>query len=363
MVDLPRRRIVLLLLLACALPLAGWFVVEAVLTTRTPASPKPGDIETPGGRARLAVALARLPNQPLPFSDSAAPPASAASGVAEDRAKCDEDQRAVYRELQPDPEDGGIHLEMPVPDADGVLRHLPGEIKPAGVGYTGAMRRLDAALRNGGNPFDRAMADWLDLGQVTPPASRTAALVLDASAADDPRVYGLAYANCHPWLTVAANGASSSDGCARLSATRWAQLDPGNAAPWIWALNDADQRGDALAQREALQHLAAASRMDIHYYAGAVAVAHLQVGEADLAAQTSATMQALAITPPPASPLTTRCRDRAAGDPDLASTCSRIAKLFYEHSDSFLWRALGGSLHKLVSGDASWLNRAHRDSS
>ena len=341
----------------------GWFVIASAPAPRTAAPSRQAvDVEALAGRARLVATPARVPERLLPSSGSvvAQTAASAASG-ARIEVLCGEDQRAVYKEPQPDPDDGMVHGEMPTPDPDGIVRHMPGEIKPAGVGYTGAMRRIDAALRASADPFDRAMADWLDLDRITPPAARADALVMDALAVDDPRVYGLAYANCHPWLSLAANG-SPSPGCARLSATQWAQLDPGNAAPWLWALNDADQRGDAAAQREALRRVAESSRMDVRDQAGAAALARLQLADADLAAQSTATMQALgSASPPPASPLTTRCRDRAGGDADLASTCSRIAELLYEHSDSLRWHAIGGSLHKLATGDASWLDRAHRD--
>ncbi len=349
----------LLILLACALPLGGWFVMA-------PAPPEQTvDNEATANRARLvsapAPALARTPDKPLPASGQ--PAASDADGAG-DKARCGEDEVAVNKAAQPDPEDDMIRMELPTPDPDGIVRRLPGEVKPAGVGYGGAMRRIDAALRDSGDPFDRAVADWLDLDQITPPATRADALVTEALAVDDARVYGLAYANCHPWLSPQAKGAPSpapSLGCARLSATRWAQLDPGNAVPWLWALQDADQRGDEAAQREALRNVAASSRMEVHNQAGAAAVARLRLADADLAAQADATMQALAVSPPPALPLTTHCRDRAAGDPDVASTCSRIAGLLYEHSDSRLWHAIGGSLHKRVTGDASWLDRAHRE--
>lgn len=355
----------LLVLLACALSLGGWLVVGPALATRRATSTSFVDLETPAGRARrdAAIALARMSDGSLPPSAASAVAAPAGKGAEDDKARCGEDQMAAYKEPQPDLADGMIHVEMPTPDPDGIVRHLPGEIKLAGVGYTGAMRRIDAALRASTDPFDRAVADWLDLDQITPPTARVDALVTDALAANDPRVYGLAYTNCHPWLVLAANGSPSptpSLGCARLSATRWAQLDPGNATPWLWALQDADERGDEAAQREALQGAATSSRMDVHYQAAAAAVARLRLADADLAAQSTATMQAMAILPPSAMRVTTRCRDRAGGDAELASTCSRIAELLYDHSDSLLWHAIGGSVHKLVTGDASWLDRAHR---
>jgi hypothetical protein len=364
---LSRRRIALSCVLACALLLCGWLVVEPAVPTRKPVrSAPPIDIETPAGRARLAaaLALARMPDGPA-RSAAASMPLSAASGVgADDKARCGEDQTPVYAELKPDPEDGAMHPEMPVPDPDGVLRRLPGEIKAAGVGFTGAMARIDAALRDSPDPFDRSTADWLDLNKITPPPARTEALVQDALAASDARVYGLAYAACHSQVAFPIPGApppATPPSCARLSATRWAQLDPGNAEPWLWALDAADKRGDAAAQREALDGMAESSRLDIHFFASAAAVASLQVPDVDTTAQSMATMQALAMLSAPFSALTSRCRNRAGGDADLAATCSRIAEVMYEHSDSIIGRNIGGSLHKQVTGDASWLDRAHQE--
>ena len=53
--------------------------------------------------------------------------------------------------------------------------------------------------------------------------------------------------------------------CAReadceLSALRWAQLDPGNAAPWVWEAERAWRSGDTQAQREALYQIGLSSR-------------------------------------------------------------------------------------------------------
>ena len=350
----------LLLLLACALSLGGWVLVAPAIATRTATAPEPAiDLDAAASGARLA--MPRTPDRPLP---SHAPVAAAASSDAADKARCGDDQRAVYKEPQADPDDGMVHLALAQADPDGIVRHMPGEIKPAGVGYTGAQRRIDAALRASADPFDRAMADWLDLDQIAPPALRADALVTDALAVTDPRVYGLAYVNCHPWLAVGPNGApplAPTAACARLSATQWARLDPGNAVPWLWALQDADRRGDEAAQREALRSMAASSRMDVHFHAGAAAVARLGLPDADLAAQLTATTQALGTETTPGSPLIARCRERSADDAELASACSRIAELLYDHSDSLIWHALGGALHKVVTGDASWLDRAHQE--
>jgi len=318
------------------------------------------DIAAPAGPAhRVADAGPRSQGRPSSIHDVSAAASPAADAASID-ARCGGDQRPAYRAPPPDPGDGMIHIGLPVADPDGVLRHLPGEIKPAGVGYTGAMRRIDAALRSSGDPFDRAVADELDLAQVTPPALRTEALVQDALAANDFRVYSLAFAACHPGLGEAPGSPAPSTGCARLSTARWAQLDPGDAQPWLWALADADKRGDVAAQREALARIAASSHLNLRSQAGMAAVARLPLADADLAAQSDAAVQALSAGPP-SSALTARCVNHAGGDAEVAATCDRIATMLYEHADSLLWHRLGGSLHKLVTGDASWLERARRE--
>jgi len=340
--------------------MAGWSVLSPKRTQRAQASRPPVvDVDTRGPAAsQVALAASALARRG-PTSNFLATSASAAGHIGED-ARCGDDQEPVYGDPQVDPGDGLVHPARPTVDPDGVLRHLPGEIKPAGPGYTGAMRRIDAALRSSADPFDRAMADKLDLAQITPPEMRTEALVQDALAADDVRVYALAWGACHPSLGGVPGAATPSPGCARLSTARWAQLDPGDAQPWLWDLAAADKRGDVPAQREALARIAGSSRMNVRMQAGMAAVARLQLADADLAAQVDAATRALD-TGPPASALTAHCQQRADGDADLASTCDRIATMLYDHADSLVWHAIGGAVHKQATGDASWLDRAHRE--
>ena len=353
-----RRTIALLVLLACVLPLGGWLVVGPALATHGPVAAEPPiDLDAPA----LAAVLQDVATAPVRTAAQAR--SSAASGIV-DKARCGDDQLPVYKAPEPDA-DGVFHLEMPVPDPDGIVRHLPGEIKPAGVGYTGAMRRIDAALRSSGAPFDYALADWLDLDAIYTPTARIDALVRDAASTTDARVYALAYDTCNPVQFAEELGlpkAATSPTCTQLSAATWARLDPGNGVPWLYALNRADQLGDAVQQREAFERLAAASRFDVRFYSGAAAVARLRLtAEADLAAQTVASMKALGVAWPTFQALTSRCRNRAGGNADRAATCARIAEMLFEHSDAMLARAIGGSVHRQLTGDAAWLDRAHAE--
>ena len=140
-----RRRIVLLLLLAGALPLGAWFVVGPALATRKATVPEPPiDLDLLAKEARLAVTGAPLPASSSRVSTASA---SAASGAMDDKARCGEDQMPEYRQPEPNA-DGVVYMEIAEPDPDGVVRRIPGETKAAGVGYTGALRRIDAALRS-----------------------------------------------------------------------------------------------------------------------------------------------------------------------------------------------------------------------
>ena len=347
-----------MVLLACALPLGGWLVIGPALSSQMATPPEPAiDLDSPAAHA--ALASGRRAGEGFPRV-TVASVASAASGAADDKTRCGADQAPQYKTPEA-AEDGIVYLEPPQPDPDGILRHFPGETRPAGVGYTGAMRRIDAALRASADPFDRAMADWLDLAEITPPAKRVEALAQDALAVADPRVYGLAWAACHPsaanWMGQPAPGTTPA--CARLSASEWARLDPGNAVPWLFALDDANKAGDDAARREALRRVADSTRVEARSNAGAAAVARLQMTQdADLSAQSAAVGKALGAFDPPYGAVATPCRNHAGGDPERAGTCARIAELMFNHSDTFISRNLGGAVHKLLTDDASWLDRA-----
>ncbi len=341
------------LLLGGASGLGAWFVAAPLRATPARVVPE-ADIGLPERASRVATG-------PAGASAVAARAASAASGVREDPASCGEDQLAESTLPEPDA-DGGMRLEPGTPDPDGVVRTSPYQTKPAGVGYTGAMHRLDASLRASTDPFDRTLADWLNLGGVFgTPAARVDALVQDATTSDDPRVYGLAYQTCHSFLT-SRDGPTSTPSCARLSPAEWGRRDPGNATPWLYALNRADKAGDTAAQRDAMNRIAESSHVDLRPFAGAAVVSRLQLeNPADLAAQHDTAMRTLTFEMPGWSSLTQRCKDGAGGDPALASWCARVATLMFENTNDYWPHAIGGSMHRLLTGDKSWSDRAHQD--
>jgi hypothetical protein len=349
-----RRAIIVVMLVVAGL--AGWWALRAPAVERPAvATPPDPDLETPAGRARLdaVLALAKMPDDPWTFAQSIRA-ASAASGTDDRKARCGEDEVPVYGE--------------PVADADGFVR-APAEVtRPGGVGYTGARRRIDAALRASGDPFDRSVADWLNVDDLRTPSGRVDALVQDALGSSDARSYALAVEVC----TDLGNDAMPLSGlpawwqspsCGRLDTGEWARRDPGNAVPWLFALTFADRAGDPAGQREALRRMATSTRFDVGFGAGSAAVARVKLmSDADLAGQADLAVQAIGVNgSQPYGPLTQRCRDQAAGDRELAVLCDAISDVMFDRSDGLITRAIGGSLHKLATGDPSRLDQAHRE--
>jgi hypothetical protein len=240
--------------------------------------------------------------------------------------------------------------------------------RPGGVGYTGAQRRIDAALRASGDPFDRSVADWLNVDDLRTPAGRVEALVQDAVGSSDARSYALAVQAC----TDLGNDAMPLSGlpawwqspsCARLDTDEWSRRDPGNAAPWLYALTFADRANDPAGQREALRRMATSTRFDTGSGAGSAAVARVKAtSDTDLAAQADLAVRAIGVLgAPPYGQLTQRCRDKAGGDSELAALCDGISDVMFDHSDALVARNVGGALHKLATGDSSRLDQVHRE--
>jgi hypothetical protein len=348
----------MVLLLAGVVSLGGWVLVA-------PAMPKPGAVavepaldlgepRVPPGRAEASAAARVKPDAAARVASSTS--IGAAGGAGNAPARCGDDEAPVYAD--------------PVPDEDGIIRSWPVQTRSAGVGYVGAQRRVDAALRATGDPFDAAVADALNVGDLRSPDDRLAALVQDAVVGDDARTYQLAFTACNGVqlqgpATFAGGppiaGEAGLRSCARLDPRRWAARDPGNAVPWFHVLVRADAQGDGAGQREALQQLAAASRFDMGYAQATAAVARLRMpGDADLAGQSFLATKALAFELwPPFSGVTQRCRDQAGGDAAMVAICERIADVLFDHSDGLMPRNVGASIHKLATGDASRLDQAH----
>jgi hypothetical protein len=120
-----------------------------------------------------------------------------------------------------------------------------------------------SALQNSGDLRARVTGLMLE-GKITgggplrPVAEQTRNEVVQlAVGAEDPAVYAVALSMCN---TSAATEADSA--CGRLSAQRWARMDPDNAAPWLLVAGKARARHDGAAEADAFSHAAAAHKID-----------------------------------------------------------------------------------------------------
>jgi len=316
----------------------AWWLVRAPAVDRPAPGPRVPDasvdIDPPMLHARHQAArkVATMPDDPWTLAESLAASAPRKS------AERDKDDCGMADAPQFDKAD--------TEDVD------PVQTRGAAPRYLAAQARIDAALRASGDPLDRVTADFLNVGNLRTEAGREEAVVQQALATSDPRVYALAYGLCR------SHGSSHIASCASFSAEGWARLDPGNGIPWVDLLGEAQARGDADGVRDALAHLAASRRFDMRFYgpAGTVA-AHLPDDPRDLAAGADlvshAVSQAAALAWPAFKPLLDACRHQGGGDEQRAQQCVAISDAMYAHSDTLIPFAISGALLAQTTGDES----------
>lgn len=213
-----------------------------------------------------------------------------------------------------------------------------------------ARRRLLDSMAAAPDEFSPAVASWLDLYGDASEQARTGvdemrtrvairrdALARRASTATDPRVYALAFRTC--------SGAPEQGACAMLSAARWAQLDAGNAMPWLFMLDEATRWKDEAAVADALFHIASAQRFEDRSFA-AVGAIHAHIGslDIDLPAAFGVSVEAIGLAAAQSmsiQPLLQACRIPAIGDANRRQVCEGVAEVMAERSDSLLLRQSG----------------------
>lgn len=180
------------------------------------------------------------------------------------------------------------------------------------------------------------------------------ALAQMATTTRDPRVYALAFNVCGAMPNEAS--------CQRLSAEQWARLDPGNAAPWLFALDRAEQRRDMAAQNEALHRIATSARSDQHYFAlSGLVLAHTPSDDAAMSAKLTLAVEMIGIAAAHSVPgyqgLTHACSGAALKDSNRRETCSAVAELFVAGSDTLIERSIGVRLGEKLGWPAERVDR------
>jgi len=325
----PAAFVIVALLLAGA---AWWLVRAPAMPRGTPPRLPDVDIDTPSMRAhrQAAVALATMPDDPWTFAESLAASAPASAPDADTKSCGFED---------------GPQFAKRKSDDEPLV-----QTRAATARFAEAQARVDSALRTSADPYDRVVADFVNVGNLRTDAGSDEAVVAQAAMSTDPRVVSLGHGIC-----VRASGLS---GCAALTAARWAQIDAGNGIPWIELLAQAQARGDAAGVQLAIANLAGATRFDMYFFAAPGAVVRaLPDDERDLAAGNEVVTQAFgraaALPFPTFKPLLDACRNHAGGDEQRAKQCVAISDAMYAHSDTLLPYAIAGNLLMLTTGDES----------
>lgn len=323
---------------------AGWWVLRSPLVERGRHGIAGGDAHLEAMREN-AASSETSPEGAVALASArvASAPASAASGQL-----CGDEQRPEVTLIRKGP------FMMPV------------VTKPASVTYTAAQARLDAALRSSADPFDGAVADLLNVGDMRTPSGVLDALVEDAITSDDPRVYSLARNAC---ADADAREGPPVDGpppppsCATLSVRRWAQLDSGNGVPWLLMLQQSEAAGDVVALEDALAHLAAARRFEGRLYSSAGAVLRHDPGRPEEGAAVDDLATHTIALNPVASTLTHLCKHDTGVEPARLAQCETIATTLFDHSDEQSLRAQGAAVTFAVTGDPARKNlvRAERE--
>jgi len=224
-----------------------------------------------------------------------------------------------------------------------------------------AKRRIDAAMRASAEPLTQAVAAWLDAGsEGLAFRERQERLARLAQASSDARVYALAFRECLKGVED-----EPVPACQALGARQWAQVDAGNAMPWVYVLGEAVARGDAPARDEALYQIASSARIEDRPFAVARAILdHAEGGGAGLVAASELLTQATGMAAAqrlPLDALRSVCRNVAREDANVAQLCAGAADLLMNRSDTVLMRTIGGAMDFALTGEGTRRERLRDD--
>ncbi|CAN5305649.1 hypothetical protein BH11PSE10_BH11PSE10_06400 [soil metagenome] len=200
-------------------------------------------------------------------------------------------------------------------------------------------QRVEQHLKASADDTDRVVAALL--------AGDAAAAAKIAQLSSNATAYGMALGSC-------ARDASAA--CGLLSAARWAQLDAGNAAPWLLMASAALQCGDEAGLAEGLHRASLATTMDVGFgrMAGRVVAALPQIA-ADPAWPVAAVNanvlvavigQEAAVAIPSYSAVNRGCSAAALRDSNRQQLCRATARMMVKHGRTLLDIGIGLGLAK-----------------
>ncbi len=230
-----------------------------------------------------------------------------------------------------------------------VKAQADGSIDPKVLGSASrindARARLVATLRSSKSELARATGLWLSKIDAGAGIDETRdALARSVVSSTDPKAYALAFNVCR-------SNKRNEGACQLLSASQWARLDPGNATPWMTLLSEAKARKDRAAEEDALHQIATAQRSDLGFFATVgVALSAAPDDDASVLAAWGTAVEligmAAAWSMPSYQHVMVACKGAALNDSNRRQTCSAIAQVLTERSNSFIEQSVGGSIGK-----------------
>ena len=211
-----------------------------------------------------------------------------------------------------------------------------------------ARAQLLARLRASPDPYANAVAVWLDVDDnddASHRAGRLQQLAAMAASTRDPRLYSLALRTC--W------GHAGRE-CQSLSARRWSELDPGNAMPWLFMLDEAGRRNDESGIQEAMFHVTQSAHLTERNEAPLQPIIDAASGDAEsLVAARAWAVDAIGISAAQIGPGGyTACKRATQADANAWQQCVAMVDLLEHRSDSLQARMAGASIDKKLSGNA-----------
>jgi hypothetical protein len=155
-------------------------------------------------------------------------------------------------------------------------------------------------------------------------------LVQLATGLDDPSVYAMAVRACDQSYDPAPRDAA----CDRISPTKWAAMDPDNAAPWLEIAAGAHARSDETAVFEAISHAALAHSID---FGRDALLAYASIGmppetsQLERAAFFDRLIGQKGEGPVRALSIGQYCTEKAEQEPSVRQQCEALAELMADH--------------------------------
>lgn len=186
-------------------------------------------------------------------------------------------------------------------------------------------------------------------------AERIAPLVMQmadiATHTQDPAVYALALSKCTD-IRTAFRPAS----CMGVTALGWARMQPNNLIPWLYALQDAQERKDSSGAAEALYRASIATRADEQPGWATVTVMNAvdPANELELAASYMPSLALpTSIAFAPYGSVAKDCSSPAIQDSNRRQVCEKIADTLLNRSDTAIAQRIGVGMSERLGWDAA----------